>query len=146
MDHKDKPLTPREQEFVAEYLKTSNATQAAITAGYSQDRDAASVRAHNLKKRPHIQAAIESAKEDIAARLQINMEWSLGHLKKVADVNSAEFTDDKGNTRQVDSKSVISAVDSVAKHLGYYAPEKQDHTINAFRVDEQVLADFEREY
>ncbi len=50
-------FTGKQRVFIDEYLKTGNATQAAIAAGYSPD-SAYSIGSENLKK-PEIEAAIQ---------------------------------------------------------------------------------------
>jgi len=54
-----RPLTPKQQRFVAEYLKDLNATQAAIRAGFSE-RTAAQIGYEYLRK-PQIAAAVAEA-------------------------------------------------------------------------------------
>jgi len=50
-------LTPKQKKFADEYIKTGNATQSAIEAGYSK-RTAAVIATENLIK-PNIKAYIE---------------------------------------------------------------------------------------
>jgi phage terminase small subunit len=52
-------LTPKQERFCQEYLIDSNATQAAIRAGYSKDT-AAVIGWENLQK-PYISRAIQDA-------------------------------------------------------------------------------------
>ncbi len=49
------PLTPKQAAFVAEYVKDSNATQAAIRAGYSE-KTAGAIGFENLQKPEIIEA------------------------------------------------------------------------------------------
>lgn len=77
----DKPLNPKQTRFVAEYLIDSNATQAAIRAGYSK-RTAYSIGAENLKK-PEIAAAIAAGSSQIAGRLDITAEKVLRDIEDV---------------------------------------------------------------
>lgn len=51
-------LTAKQRRFIEEYVKTGNATQAALTAGYSP-RSACRTGSENLQK-PYIKAAIEA--------------------------------------------------------------------------------------
>lgn len=144
MDKEDKPLKEREQTFLNSYLQHGNGKQAALDAGYPESYAAQA--AAQIKKRPHVQKALEIDKEEVASRLQINLEWSLRHLKDVADTNATKFEDKYGNRRQIDSKSVIAAVDSISKHLGYLSPEKHSHDVSYAEIDQQVLSEFEKEY
>ncbi|MFT9415112.1 terminase small subunit [Leuconostoc falkenbergense] len=58
-------LTPKQKKFADEYIKTGNATQSAIEAGYSK-RTAAVIATENLIK-PNIKAYIEKCMADIAS-------------------------------------------------------------------------------
>ncbi|MGH2325467.1 terminase small subunit [Leuconostoc lactis] len=58
-------LTPKQQKFADEYIKTGNATQSAIEAGYSR-RAAKEVGYENLTK-PHIKDYIDERMEQIAS-------------------------------------------------------------------------------
>ena len=55
-DPKQKPLSPRQERFVEEYLKDFNQTQAALRAGYSP-RSARTTASENMRK-PNIIEAI----------------------------------------------------------------------------------------
>jgi phage terminase small subunit len=56
-------MTIKQDLFIREYLKTWNATEAAINAGYSK-RTAYSIGEENLKK-PEIKEALEKLKKEI---------------------------------------------------------------------------------
>ena len=58
-------LTPKQQKFADEYIKTGNATQSAIEAGYS-NKTAAVIGAENLIK-PNIKSYISERMEQIAS-------------------------------------------------------------------------------
>lgn len=59
-------LLPKQAKFVAEYLISGNATQAALAAGYSP-KTAYKIGAENLKK-PQIASLLEVKQSEIAAR------------------------------------------------------------------------------
>ena len=75
-------MTPKQAAFVQQYLIDSNATQAAIRAGYSV-KTAYSIGQENLRK-PEIQAAIDAAKSDIANRLGITAERVMRERSRLA--------------------------------------------------------------
>ena len=102
LGQEDKSLKPGEQIFVKRILEGSTGKQAAIDAGYPPQ--SASIMACKVKNRPHVKAILNASKDEAASRLKINIEWSLKHLKDVADINAARFEDKYGNERQVDSK------------------------------------------
>ena len=88
-------LTPKQEMFVAEYLKDLNATQAAIRAGYSK-RTAQRIGSENLSK-PLIAAEIQKATEARNLRVGVDGDavvrklWEIGH----ADIRA--LFDAKGN-------------------------------------------------
>lgn len=57
-------MTPKQRKFCDEYIKTGNATQSAINAGYSQ-KTAKSIGAENLTK-PDLKKYIDSKLKDIS--------------------------------------------------------------------------------
>lgn len=72
-------MTPKQQQFIAEYLVDMNATKAAIRAGYSA-KTAYSIGQENLKK-PEIRQAINTAMTErrnnlIATREERQAFWS----------------------------------------------------------------------
>lgn len=79
-------LTPKQAQFVDEYVVDFNGTQAAIRAGYSE-KTAYAIAAENLKK-PEIAQAIEARKQGIAQRLQITADdiarraWAIAQQDK----------------------------------------------------------------
>ena len=76
-------LTPRQQKFVQEFLRTGNATQSAITAGYGSAN--ADVTAARLLKRPLIQSAMDAAKKDLHALFMAEAYDSLRTLVAIRD-------------------------------------------------------------
>jgi len=87
----DTPLTPRQEDFVFEYLVDLNATQAAIRAGYSK-KSAKEIACENLTK-PHIAAAIQKLRADRSARYEITAENVLREYAKIAFNNIDDYID-----------------------------------------------------
>lgn len=83
-----KTLTAKQQAFVAHYLVTLNATEAAKAAGYSE-KTAAVMAAENLIK-PNIQKAIQDAQAKRAEKLEVDAEWV---LKRLIDSVEADLDD-----------------------------------------------------
>jgi len=75
-------MTPKQAAFVQHYLIDSNATQAAVRAGYSV-KTAYSIGEENLRK-PEIRAAIDAAMSDTAARLGITAERVMRERSRLA--------------------------------------------------------------
>lgn len=103
-------LSPKQKRFVAEYLIDSNATQAAIRAGYSP-KTAYSIGAENLKK-PEIAAAVEAGFGKLVDRLEITAE-SL--IRDVVDVRKLAKKDGV-------YPSALKANEMLAKTLGSNNP------------------------
>jgi phage terminase small subunit len=84
-------LSPKQQRFVAEYLKDSNATQAAIRAGYS--RKTAGSQGHDLLKKPEIAAAVKLKVEQVA----MEADEVLERLSDIASSDLGDIFDKDGN-------------------------------------------------
>ena len=94
-------LNPRELQFVIEYLKDSNGTQAAIRAGYATI--GAGVQASRLLKRPNVIAELAYRKEITHAptldKYSVTREKLIRELALIAYGNVGDFLcfDDDGN-------------------------------------------------
>jgi phage terminase small subunit len=82
-------LTKKQELFVKEYIIDFNATRAAIAAGYSED-SAYSIGSENLYK-PEIQEAIQKEMEKRKKRIEINQDFVLEQLAKIAGANIKDF-------------------------------------------------------
>jgi phage terminase small subunit len=76
-------LTPKQQRFVAEYLIDSNATQAAIRAGYSAA--SAKVTASRLLTKANIRAAVDAKQTKIVNKLEITAESLIRDVRDIGD-------------------------------------------------------------
>lgn len=74
------PLSPQRAKFVAEYLKSSNATEAATSAGYGPA--GAAVRGHMLLKLPEIAELIESARKELIAVTHYDLQASVVEIDR----------------------------------------------------------------
>lgn len=68
----DRPLPPKRQRFVEEYLIDSNGTQAAIRAGYA--RNSANEQAAQLLADLSVRAAVDAARAEVSQRLRVTTE------------------------------------------------------------------------
>lgn len=82
-------LTGKQQLFVAEYLVDLNATQAAIRAGYKENR--AYAMGHENLKKPEIAAAIQEAMAARSERTEITSDMVLRELAKLGFANMADY-------------------------------------------------------
>jgi predicted DCC family thiol-disulfide oxidoreductase YuxK len=76
-------MTPRQRQFVAEWLVDRNATKAAIRAGYTART--AYAQGHRLLKKAEIRAAIASALGAQEERTQINADAVLLSIQRIGD-------------------------------------------------------------
>lgn len=76
-----KTMTPKQRKFCDEYIKTGNATQSAINAGYSQ-KTAKSIGAENLTK-PDLKKYIDSKLKDISNNAIATAEETLAILTQI---------------------------------------------------------------
>ena len=82
-------LTPKQQQFVREYLIDFNATQAAIRAGYSP-KTAQVIGAENLKK-PMVAAEIQRLGQKTAQKLEITRESIMQELAAIGFARASDF-------------------------------------------------------
>lgn len=82
-------LTPKQRRFVQEYLIDLNATQAAIRAGYSV-KSADKIGSELLGK-TRVAEAVERGMSQRAQRLQIDADWVLRRLVRLADYDVRDF-------------------------------------------------------
>lgn len=78
-----RPLTAKQQAFVAEYLKDLNATQAAIRAGYAPGKTA-TVQGARLLVNANIAAAIAEKQDERAKKAGIDAERVLLEVARMA--------------------------------------------------------------
>lgn len=86
---KKKQLTPKQVLFIQEYLVDSNATQAAIRAGYSK-KTAMQIGEQNLRKLD-IATGIAVAQAERAARTEITQDDTLRMVKDIADIDHVDY-------------------------------------------------------
>jgi phage terminase small subunit len=92
----ERPLSPKQQAFVDEYLKDLNATAALVRAGYSAKT--ADVQASQTLRIPKVQAAIASAMARRAARCQFDQDSVLHELALLSRSDIMDYViDDEGN-------------------------------------------------
>lgn len=135
MTDKKQKLTPKQQRFVSEYLKTGNAGEAARRAGYSEKY--AAQNADKLLKSTNVARAIERAQERRNDRLELEEDFELKKAiellqmcmdpKHVYSFATGEPMKDKdGNyVMQFDSKGANTALQTIAKLRGKFVQKVQ---------------------
>jgi phage terminase small subunit len=127
------PLTPKQEQFVEEYLIDVNATQTALRAGYSE-KTAHVIGSENLRK-PAISAAIAEAQADRTERTNITQDYVLESIfsamercKKADSFNAA---------------GVFKGAELLGKHLGMFQGENQGVTVNlpfdGWRIERTIV-------
>lgn len=105
------PLTPRQTRFVAEYLIDSNATQAAVRAGYSA-RTAYSIGCRLLKN-VEVARGIAIGQAQVAVRHEFTRDEHMTTLERLRNVAEA-----KGQL-----SAAIQAESLRGKAAGFYTPQ-----------------------
>lgn len=125
-----KKLTPKQKMFVAEYLVSLNATDAARKAGYSEKT--AEIIGHENLRKPNIQAAIQVAQQERSEKLSLSAEWVLERFKLISDrcIQGEPVMDREGKPTgewKFDSSGANKATEMIGKHLGMFV-EKHELT------------------
>lgn len=94
-----KGLTPKEQVFVAAYLKDMNATKAAMAAGFSEA--SAAVIGHRLLRKVNIAAAVAEAIEQRNQRVETDADYLLRRWREQADADIGDIYDDDGALKPI---------------------------------------------
>jgi len=135
------PLTPKQERFVAEYLKDLNATQAAIRAGYSE-KTAKQQGSENLTK-PDIAAAVEAGKARQLASADLTAARVLEELRRLALVDMRSFFDERGNLKPIqeltsEQGSALASFEVIKKNAA--AGDGVVDTIHKFKVWDKTKA------
>lgn len=114
-------LTRKQELFVKEYIVDFNATRAAIAAGYSED-SARSIASENLAK-PDLQKAIQKEIEKRKKRIEINQDFVLEQLAKIAGADIKDYLeyDEDGEIRfkpynEVDGEVIAEISNTATAH------------------------------
>lgn len=121
-----KPLNPRQERFVQEYLKDGNATQAYIRAGYAPK--AADVCGTKLLGNARVSAAVKAGREKLAAKAGLTVERVVNGLLREATGEAEDST----------APARISAWAHLGKHLGMFIDRSE---IKGSLTLEQLIAE-----
>ena len=108
-------LTPKQELFISEYIIDSNATQAAIRAGY-KEKAAYATGAENLRK-PQIKSLIDKAMKERALNNGITAEFVLNGIKAIA----------QGGEKENDQ---LKAYELLGKHLKLFVDKVETENTN----------------
>ena len=117
-------LTPKQDAFVKAYLLNGgNATQAAISAGYSE-KTAKSIGQENLTK-PHVKEAIKEHQKKTQKDFIWSKEKKLELLQRIANVAATE----DGEKGMINMQSAIAAIKEHNLMQGDNAPVESNTNI-----------------
>ena len=124
----ERPLPPKQQAFVREYLIDLNATQAYVRAGFRESR-ASGACAHTMLKKPEIQAALSVAIAKRAQRVELTADRVLEETRRVAMSDIRKFFSDDGELRDIKSLSdeeaaALSSVEVLEGRKGFRRVKK----------------------
>lgn len=122
---KERPLTPKQDMFVREYLVDLNATQAAIRAGYSAKT--AEEQGYQLLRKTSVQSAIQAGMDKRAVSVDISATRVLNEIAKLAFFDPRKLLNDDGTPKRIhelddETAAAVAGIDIVTKgndDLGY---------------------------
>ncbi|TIN82237.1 terminase small subunit [Mesorhizobium sp.] len=137
MTPKSKPtMTPKQEQFVREYLIDLNATQAAIRAGYSAKT--AYSQGERLLKNDEIAAAIEAAKTERSEETKIDAAWVLKRLAEEAQADMADLYTETGAIKPVHEWPLIWRQGLVAGIKHQELRDSEGNRTGEFIIDVKV--------
>lgn len=112
-----KPLTPKQQRFVQEYLVDLNATAAAVRARYSPKT--AEQQGSRLYRNVQVRRAIDEALQARAARVEVKQDEILRELMRLAFGDIGGVFDEEGQLRPLhelapEVRRTISSIEHTA--------------------------------
>lgn len=124
MATKKNRLTERQQRFVDEYLKDLNATQAYIRAGYKVSEKVASAAAIRMLGNVRVQEAIEARKQTRVERVELEQDWVVNELRKVAQ-KCLPVEDDDGKPIANIVNVGVKALELLGRHQGIFIDKRE---------------------
>ena len=115
-------LTARQMRFVDEYLKDLNATQAAIRAGYAAKT--ANANAARIMVHDGIQEAIEARQQTRVERVELEQDWVVNELRKVAQ-KCLPVEDDDGKPIANIVNVGVKALELLGRHQGIFIDKRE---------------------
>jgi len=119
---KYRSLSPKQEKFIEEYIKTGNGKEAALRVYNTTDgKTAKSIAVENLSK-PAIQAEIQRKKADLAKEFKIEAINAFNKLKEYIE-------QDKINGMALTPRTRLEALKLLLDYAGY-APSQKVESIN----------------
>lgn len=138
-------LNQKESNFIENYVSNgfSNATEAYIQSYETNNRNTAKKEAHKLLQKNKIQKGIEQAEfgyKHLARAHGVSRVNIILKLKEII-MGKKEIIDESGKTIQepkYDGKTINSAITTLCKLTGDFAPQKQEIEIESSGLDVDV--------
>lgn len=119
-----KPLTPKQQRFVEEYLVDFNGKQAAIRAGYHASR--AERTACDMLAQRKFSVAVAEGRRQLSERTARTVADVMADIGRVKTDAMQQVTDlQTGAQTMLDHKAALKALELEGKHLGAFAERLQ---------------------
>lgn len=137
-----KPLTPKQQRFVEEYLLDLNASAAARRAGYSE-RTAFRMGQENMQKHA-ISAAIAAAQQARSERTKVDADWLLKRLHQEAEADLADLYREDGSLKPVHEwpevwrKGLVAGVEVLEEFSGSGREREQIGWVKKVKLADRV--------
>lgn len=121
MPSRRKPLTPRQAQFVAEYLKDLNGAAAARRAGFSAAT--ADRIAYRLLRKVEIEAAVKDARDRLLLKAEVSAVRTVEEARRMAyNPGIIAFVDARGNLKPFsewtpEMSAAVASVEFVRRNL-----------------------------
>lgn len=138
-----KKLTIKQKKFADEYIKTGNATQSAINAGYSE-KTARKIGSENLTK-PDIKAYIDERMKELEEEAIADQTEVLKFLTRIMrDEEKEEVLVNVGNFEQevqevkVSAKDRIKAAELLGKRYGSWTDKVDINSTEGIKIIDDI--------
>lgn len=114
-------LTPKQAEFVNQFMVDMNATRAYLRAGYKCSEEAARRNAARLLTNADVASAITKLREKVASETGRTVAAVMADIGRVRDDAMQEVTDpETGSRAMLSHKDALKALELEGKHLGAF--------------------------
>lgn len=136
-------LNPRQQSFVREYAIDTNATQAAIRAGYS--KATASQIGARLLTNVKVEAEIVKVRLELARKGRVSAERIVEEYARIAFLNPQDMYDDEGRLLPIKdmpegAARAIAGIDEEDIYLGVGEDRRHVGSLKKIRLTSKVAA------
>ena len=120
---KKKKLSPKRLKFCQEYMKTGNATQSAIKAGYS--KKTATSQGSNLLTFVEVIDYIDKHQTKLMEKCNWDRKRIVEKLEELLEITNLQNNGERQN--------YLKALQEIAKMFGVYEAEKHDINVTEFK-------------